>query len=207
MNLRAIGFAAVAVFAVLLPVAATAGSSDPARPGEAVKPAEGSRTGSAPGALDAKPGPGRQSLSGIDGSATPTDAAATSSSSDDPVVRAGERCGPEVASPEGIEARTCVLSEGRDTWARTHYRNASGDELVAALSLMGPHGRTVQTQCVVAATAGAASCQTPREPSLGELADYTAIAEFAASTAQAAPRTGGDSEEIGPLLLRVGSNS
>ena len=39
------------------------------------------------------------------------------------------RCGPELTSPDGIEAQTCVLTQGRDTWARTYYRNATGDEL------------------------------------------------------------------------------
>src|SRR4051794_9090080 len=29
------------------------------------------------------------------------------------------RCGPELTSPDGIEAQTCVLNQGEDTWART----------------------------------------------------------------------------------------
>ena len=37
------------------------------------------------------------------------------------------RCGPELSSPDGIEAQTCVLTQERDTWARTYYRNATGD--------------------------------------------------------------------------------
>ncbi|GHF70027.1 hypothetical protein GCM10018787_18200 [Streptomyces thermodiastaticus] len=29
------------------------------------------------------------------------------------------RCGPEVSSPGGLAARTCVMARGRDIWART----------------------------------------------------------------------------------------
>ncbi|MFF3754820.1 hypothetical protein ACFYYH_30965 [Streptomyces sp. NPDC002018] len=194
MNLRMIGLAAAAVFTVLLPLAAAewSGPTDP-RDRHA----------------DAKPDAGVRSLSGIDGSA------ARGSGTDGPAVTGGttggdtkkpaaERCGPEVASPEGIEARTCVLTEGTDTWARTAYRNTSGDELRAALNLMGPRGRTVQTHCVVGASEELATCQTPREPSRGAIAEYTAIVEFAAPPTT---RSGGDDEAIGPLLLRSGSNS
>lgn len=37
------------------------------------------------------------------------------------------RCGPELSSPDGIEAQTCVLTQGEDTWARTYYRNTTGE--------------------------------------------------------------------------------
>ncbi|MGW1273862.1 hypothetical protein, partial [Streptomyces sp. NPDC002491] len=104
------------------------------------------------------------------------------------------RCGPELTSPEGVEAQTCVLSQGEDTWARTYYRNATGRALEAFLSLMGPAGRTVQTRCAVAAEDEPESCETPHEPSRGKPAAYTAVTEFAEAI--------GD----GPLLLRSGSN-
>ncbi|WP_141205842.1 hypothetical protein [Streptomyces griseorubiginosus] len=105
------------------------------------------------------------------------------------------RCGPELSSPEGIEAQTCVLTQGEETWARTYYRNATGTALDAVLSLMGPGARTVQMHCVVGAGDEPDSCETPRERTEGAPGGYTAVAEFAA-------RRGS-----GPLLLRVGSNS
>ncbi|MGK5629531.1 hypothetical protein, partial [Streptomyces sp. URMC 123] len=73
-------------------------------------------------------------------------------------------CGPELSSPEGVEAQTCVMTEGRDTWARTYYRNATGEPLVAALTLMRPDGRTVQVHCPMAAKDDPGACETPRAP-------------------------------------------
>lgn len=88
-----------------------------------------------------------------------------------------------------------MLSQGEDSWARIYYRNATGRALDAFLSLMGPEGRTVRTRCAVGAEDEPESCETPHERTRGELAAYTAVAEFARAT--------GD----GPLLLRSGSNS
>ncbi|WP_327316290.1 hypothetical protein [Streptomyces sp. NBC_01235] len=105
------------------------------------------------------------------------------------------RCGPELTSSDGVEAQTCVLSQGEDTWARTYYRNATGRALDAFLSLMGPAGRTVRTSCAVAAEDEPETCETPHERTRGELAAYTAVAEFARAS------------DDGPLLLRSGSNS
>ncbi|WP_069884122.1 hypothetical protein [Streptomyces luteocolor] len=104
------------------------------------------------------------------------------------------RCGPELSSPDGIEAQTCVLTQGRDTWARTYYRNATGEELTAVLSVLGPGARTVQMHCAVGAEDEPGACETPRERSAGAAAAYSAVAEFAAG-------------ESGGLLLRSGSNS
>lgn len=104
------------------------------------------------------------------------------------------RCGPELISPDGVEAQTCVLSQGEDTWARTYYRNATGRALDAFVSLMGPAGRTVQTNCAVSAEDEPQSCETLHERSRGNLPDYTAVAEFARAS------------DDGPLLLRSGSN-
>ncbi|MFD4507271.1 hypothetical protein [Streptomyces sp. NPDC058457] len=105
------------------------------------------------------------------------------------------RCGPELTSPDGVEAQTCVMAQGADTWARTYYRNATGAALQAVLSLLGPHGRTVQTHCAADADDEPATCETPREHTRGTLDAYTAVTEFAARD--------GD----GPLLLRSASNS
>ncbi|MEV6806430.1 hypothetical protein [Streptomyces sp. NPDC051132] len=105
------------------------------------------------------------------------------------------RCGPELTSPDGIEAQTCVLRQGEDTWARTYYRNATGGSLDSVLSLMGPGGRTVQTRCVTGTDDAPATCETPRERNRGGPDAYTAVTEFAAHGAS------------GALLLRSGSNS
>ncbi|MEW2114546.1 hypothetical protein AB0945_05025 [Streptomyces sp. NPDC005474] len=105
------------------------------------------------------------------------------------------RCGPELTSPDGIEAQTCVLSQGEETWARTYYRNATGRELTSELSLMGPDAHTVQLRCAVGADDEPGMCETPRERTAGEPGAYTAVAEFAGAGGQ------------GPLLLRSGSNS
>jgi hypothetical protein len=104
------------------------------------------------------------------------------------------QCGPELASPEGVEAQTCVLSDGRSTWARSYYRNATGAELTAVLTVMGPGGRTVTTNCALGSDDEPGMCETPHEKTAGTLDRYTAVAEFAGP---------GD----GPLLLRSGSNS
>ncbi|MBC7269160.1 MAG: hypothetical protein H5T76_10605 [Streptomyces sp.] len=105
------------------------------------------------------------------------------------------RCGPELTSPEGVEAQTCVLTQGEETWGRTYYRNATGGALDAVLSLMGPDDRTVRMNCAVGAEDAPATCDTPRGRDTGRPADYTAVTEFA--------EPGG----AGRLLLRSGSNS
>jgi hypothetical protein len=109
-------------------------------------------------------------------------------------IATAARCGPELASPDGIEAQTCVLTQGRDTWARTYYRNATGDDLRSVLTLMGPADRTVRVHCAVGADDEPGVCETPRERTTGDVRAYTAVVEFA---------EGAD----GPLLLRAGSNS
>ncbi|MFF0963978.1 hypothetical protein ACWDQO_11235 [Streptomyces sp. NPDC003703] len=105
------------------------------------------------------------------------------------------RCGPEVASPGGVEAQTCVLTQGADTWARTYYRNATGRALDAALTLMGPDDRTLRIHCALDGGDEPGTCDTPREHTRGAPGAYTAVAEFAG-------RPGS-----GPMLLRSGSNS
>ncbi|MFD7885087.1 hypothetical protein ACFV3N_21925 [Streptomyces bauhiniae] len=104
------------------------------------------------------------------------------------------RCGPELASPDGLEAQACVLTRGGDTWARVYYRNTTGDALDAYLSLLGPDGRAVRTTCATGADDAPATCETPRERTRGAGALYTAVSEFA---------RGAES----PLLLRSVSNS
>jgi hypothetical protein len=105
------------------------------------------------------------------------------------------RCGPELTSPDGIEAQTCVLTQGEETWARTYFRNATGGALDSVLSLMGPDGQTVQMRCAGSAEDEPGTCETPRQRTRGSLDAYTAVAEFAARAGR------------GPLLLRSASNS
>ncbi|MFF7894835.1 hypothetical protein ACFZDI_23635 [Streptomyces sp. NPDC007907] len=146
---------------------------------------------------------------GADASLTGSAAARPSSRDDDkapgvpaapglPVLGQGlstaARCGPELSSPDGIEAQTCVVTQGAQTWARTYYRNATGEALDAVLSLMGPGGRGVRMTCAVGAGDEPGTCETPREPARGYPAAYTAVVEFA--------ERGGR----GPMLLRSGSN-
>ncbi len=102
---------------------------------------------------------------------------------------------PPLVSPGGVEAQTCVLTEGAETWGRTYYRNTSGEALRAVLSLMGPAGRTVRTHCAIPRGDEPGACETPREKGRGPIEEYVAVAEFAAD---------GDPES--PLLLRSGSN-
>ncbi|MFE9464138.1 hypothetical protein ACFYNW_10850 [Streptomyces virginiae] len=109
--------------------------------------------------------------------------------------RTDSHCGPELSSPHGVEAQTCVLvAEGR-TWGRSYYRNTSGRALDAVLTVMGPAGRTVRIACAVGAGDEPGLCETPKEDSAGEPESYSAVAEFAVP------------DDEGQLLLRSGSNS
>lgn len=106
---------------------------------------------------------------------------------DAPVRRT--RCGPELEAPEGVEAQTCVLTEGGATWARAYYRNATGEPLSAVLSLLAPGGRTVTMHCALSAEDDPEVCDTPRVPGPEAGAEavaeavgpsgYRAVAEFA----------------------------
>jgi hypothetical protein len=104
------------------------------------------------------------------------------------------RCGPQLASGDGVEAQTCVLTQGKDTWARTYYRNVTGEELTGILSFMGPSGRSVEMHCAVGAADDPESCETPRQRVAGDTGAYSAVAEFSRG------------DGTGPLLLRSGSD-
>ncbi|MEU3947283.1 hypothetical protein [Streptomyces sp. NPDC029526] len=104
------------------------------------------------------------------------------------------RCGPEVSSPEGIEAQTCVVARGEEIWGRAYYRNATGTVLSAILVLLAPGGSSVRVHCAVEPGDEPAVCETPRRARRGAPGDHEAVTEFAG---RAGP---------GPLLLRSGSN-
>ncbi|MFJ8199126.1 hypothetical protein [Streptomyces sp. NPDC096152] len=189
MNLRLLALLGVVTGAVVLPFAvASAGPVDSG--GRAVAP-------SAPRSLshgdDKMPRGDHRMPSGDDGA--PSKAPAASPLLLGLGLATAARCGPEVTSPEGVEAQTCVLTQGEDTWARAYYRNATGKALDAALSLLAPGDRTVQTHCALDGSDEPGTCETPREHTRGTPAAYSAVAEFAAPGGR------------GPMLLRSGSNS
>ncbi len=179
-----------------------------ARGGDGKAPASGAEPGAWPGA-EAWAGAGTASDSGVVGYGSESESG-SGSGGDDRVAPETEpdrsplppgpalaaRCGPELTSPAGVEAQTCVLARGAETWARTYYRNVTGGPLESVLSLMGPDGRSVRTRCAVSAEDAPGTCETPPDTgstARGGLSGYTAIAEFA--------RRAG----YGPLLLRAGS--
>lgn len=192
-----IGLGAAVVCATLLPLVALAGqASGPGPDGDAKPQADrGADGGLLPGlglggeqATPSPPTPTPTPQDGPQASPPGEPAAAPARSS---------HCGPELTSPDGIEAQTCVLTEGPDTWGRTYYRNAGGQRLDAVLTLMGPAGRTVQVRCAVVARDEPGACETPRERARGAVSAYSAVAEFAGA---------GEGSNT-PLLLRAGSNT
>lgn len=196
-RLRLFGLLAVVVLTAALPLAgASAGpvGDGPARP--AVEQAESAPEGAADKVDDKAKAHGATETE-RDGAA----AGKPGGAADRPAtlltglgLATAAQCGPQLASPDGIEVQTCVLAHGRDTWARTYYRNATGAELSAVLTLMAPGARTVQINCAVGAEDEPGLCETPRGPTRGKLSEYAAVAEYAAAA-------------DGPLLLRSGSNS
>ncbi|MFX4291870.1 hypothetical protein [Streptomyces bohaiensis] len=98
-------------------------------------------------------------------------------------------CGPAISAPEGVEARTCLVTEGADTWARVYYRNGSGEPLRGGLTVHDPAGGTVEVRCEVPATAARGVCETPRVPTVDDSAVsfYSATAELAAPGAEGDP--------------------
>ncbi|GHB65439.1 hypothetical protein GCM10010347_39260 [Streptomyces cirratus] len=179
MNLRLIGIGAGVLIILSLPLAGAIAGPDFAGQGD----------GKAGGLLS--------SLGLSDSSRTSDKArAATHRAQPGPPEqpRTDSRCGPELASPHGLEAQTCVLTSEGNTWGRSYYRNTSGRPLEAVLTVMGPAGRTVQIRCAVGAGDEPGLCETPRDASAGAANGYSAVAEFAVP------------DDEGALLLRSGSN-
>ncbi|MWA12252.1 hypothetical protein [Streptomyces sp. BA2] len=208
MNPRLIALMGVVAITVLLPLAGA--SAGPVGDGDAEARSPERPADAAPGAApdpDAKqpstekPTSKRSSTEGASREGASTEGA---SSDDRPTDSSSfltglgldntAQCGPELTSPKGIEAQTCVLTQGHDTWGRTYYRNTTGDELSAVLTVMAPGGRTVQMHCAVGAADEPGACETPRERTAGNAEEYSAVVEFADGSG-------------GPLLLRSGSNS
>ncbi|MFH8793877.1 hypothetical protein [Streptomyces sp. NPDC017941] len=139
-------------------------------------------------------GPARAAAQRAEAPAAASAAAPAAAGDVPPPAETTVRCGPELSSPGGVEAQTCVLTQAGETWARTYYRNATGESMKAVLSLMGPMGRTLRMHCPVGAEDEPTACDTPRERTAGAAARYSAVAEFAVERSDA-------------LLLRSGSNS
>ncbi|GCD44299.1 hypothetical protein [Streptomyces paromomycinus] len=204
-NLRMIALASTVALAVALPLAAaTAGPAESDRSAaddsaSATHPDAGvpvgTRASAAPGP-DAAPVPSRGAHT-VPRTGAPADSRTEPRSGPRTAAdgRRTTRCGPELAAPEGVEAQTCVLTEGGLTWGRTYYRNTSGKPLRAVLSLLRPDGRTVQAHCDLPAGDEPAICETPREATVGgDRAPYTAVAEVADARGER-------------KLLRSGSNA
>lgn len=204
MNLRLLALAGVVAVTVALPLAvASAGPVGDADPADVRASGRSQDSGHSQHSEDAGLSDGAGHSAGSADSADSEDGNDKGPAADparSPLLlglglATAARCGPELSSPDGIEAQTCVLTQGEETWARTYYRNATGDELSSVLSLMEPGGRTVLMRCAVGAEDDPGACETPRGRTTGDVGAYAAVAEFA---------KGG---EDGPLLLRSGSNS
>ncbi|MFI7005688.1 hypothetical protein [Streptomyces sp. NPDC050145] len=181
-RLRLSGLACAVVLAAALPLA-----------GAFAGPVDGGSHGDAAPGDTAPKNPSSKNPSSKDPS--PEDSASvTRSLLGAPDRSTASRCGPQLVSPEGVEAQTCVLTQGDETWARTYYRNATGVALSTVLTLMAPGGRTVQITCAVGGGDEPGLCETPRGRTRGAAAEYQAVAEYA-------------SDAESPLLLRSGSNS
>ncbi len=205
MNLRMIGLTGAVVFGCLVPLVASADpvvdpSFDPAF-GPSAAPADAKSSGGSPEMLRPKVSDGLSGEGTADAhsSTLPKSPSRMSAEAGSPPesdrTGAVARCGPELVAPEGVEAQTCVMTQDGESWARTYYRNATGEELRSVLTLMGPAGRTVQLHCAPAAHDEPGVCETPRIPTSGALRSTTAVAEFMGA---------GPADEV-PLLLRAGS--
>jgi hypothetical protein len=173
-----ITLACTVVLAVALPLAAA--TAGPARSPDAGAVRALATPSPSPGVHG--DGRGRAVRSGDSAGVQPPDGDASAS------------CGPELTSPEGLSAQTCVLAEGGRTWARTYYRNATGSPLSAALTLMRPDGSSLRADCEMSASGAPGVCETPLERSRKGGRPYAATAEAGSP----------DGER---LLLRSGSNS
>lgn len=164
-NFSLITLACTVVLAVALPIAAaTAGPAAPDEGPAAPAPSASASRGPAAGGGTGHDVRSRESLEGDTGARRP-------------VGGASESCGPELSTPEGLSAQTCVLSEGGRKWARTYYRNDTGSPLSAALTLTRPDGSALSADCAMPAGGRSDLCETPRERSRAGGRPYAAIAE------------------------------
>ncbi|MCC2274922.1 hypothetical protein LKL35_05665 [Streptomyces sp. ET3-23] len=182
-NLRMLALAGAVALVVVLPLAAaSAGPAGPAgreRTGPGRVPADRARGGAL-----------RDGASAAASDPRPAGRALPLPGAQDANIA---QCGPELSSPAGLEAQTCVLEQSHETWGRTYYRNATGGPLSGVLTLMAPDGSTVQAPCDMPASDDPGACETPHAASVRGHGSYAAVAEIASAK--------------GNLLLRSGSNS
>lgn len=180
-NLRMLALAGAVALVVVLPLAAA--SAGPAGP------AGRERTGPGKGPADRPRGAVRDAPVAASGPRPAGRALPLPGVQDANIAQ----CGPELSSPAGLEAQTCVLEQSHETWGRTYYRNATGGPLSGVLSLMAPDGSTVQAPCDMPASDDPGACETPHATTVRGHGSYAAVAEIASAK--------------GNLLLRSGSNS
>lgn len=189
-HLRVIALASVVALAGMLPLAAA--TAGPAGPGRTVRvphdalppnsPSHGSRTPRASGLAGGQGLLGASALGLVPTAAEVLDDGKGAGGRQAP--RTFTECGPQLKSPEGVEAQTCVLTRGPDTFARTYYRNPTGRPLSAVMTLMRPDGRTVVVHCSLVAVDEPGTCDSPRERGVrGTGAEpYDAVTEIASAT-------------------------
>lgn len=90
-------------------------------------------------------------------------------------LRTVGRCGPEPISPRRRK-QICVLADGGATWARSYWRNTTGDELGSVRTLMGHGVRTAETRCTVESQDEPSDCEMPHRSSCGGPAECVAVA-------------------------------
>ncbi|GGU92331.1 hypothetical protein GCM10010211_68880 [Streptomyces albospinus] len=191
--LRLTGLAGTAVLALVVPLAAaTAG------------PVDTFLTSDAPGASAERPAGKAASADTGAGHAKTARRAGAPRGPADPLADLGlpllsgartTHCGPELTAPQGVTAQTCVLAENGRTWGRTYYRNTTGEDLRAVLTLLRPDGRTVQVNCEVPAGDAPGVCETPSGATVRKAGLlYGAVAEISDAAGER-------------LLLRSGGNS
>jgi hypothetical protein len=203
-SLRMIALASVIAVAAIVPLA-HALAEPPGSPAPGGTGLLDTLVGDTGGATGGVTGSETGSVTGAEGA---IGAGGTDSASGTGDTRQTAHCGPRLASPGGLRAQTCTISEDGDTWARTYYRNATGERLSGMLSLMRPDGRTVQARCLVGAAETTGTCETPRERTVREAEEpYTAVAEFESGGAEGAEGAEGAGGARGAerLLLRSGS--
>ncbi|MFF4950593.1 hypothetical protein [Streptomyces chattanoogensis] len=204
-KIRLISLAGTAALAVAVPLAAAAaGTADTVRRTDDARAEPGAKHGAMSGGRSPEK-PDKKSPKKSEKATDEAENSRSGGNSGDPLAALGlpllsdggrtSRCGPELASPQGIEAQTCVLAERGLTWARTYYRNPTGAPLRAVLTLLRPDGRTVQVHCEVAATGEPGVCETPTGATGRRgRAPYDAVAEISDLAGER-------------LLLRSGGNS
>ncbi|MDJ0342085.1 hypothetical protein QMK19_01675 [Streptomyces sp. H10-C2] len=202
-NLRMIALTSVIALAVVLPLAAaTAGPAGPAGRSEGSgKPRSAPRAAEDPASGSRGPGGSQRQEAAVKGLLPVLGPASGGRpAAGAPAARQAALCGPQLTSPEGVEAQTCTIAAAGDTWARTYYRNATGGPLGGVLILMRPDGRTVRVDCPIGAEDAPGACETPRERTVKAAVSASGAAQVYSAVAEFAP-VGSDR-----MLLRAGSN-